>query len=95
MLLRRGLALLESGKDDQAIASFNVVIARNPKDAEALTKRGRAWASKKEYDKAIADYSAAIRLDPSDPRSGLLARMPGKGSGNSTRRSPIATKPFA
>jgi len=42
-------------------------ISLDPKSADALLRRAKAWNKKGEYDKAIADYSEVIRLAPQDP----------------------------
>ena len=44
------------------------------------------------YDKGIADFDEAIRLDPQDPAPLYYRGAAGGGSGNGTKRSPIATR---
>jgi tetratricopeptide (TPR) repeat protein len=63
---QRGLALLNRGNFDEAIAEYSTAISSDPSDAGALIGRGRAYAAKDQYDKAIADFDKAIRLAPQD-----------------------------
>ena len=63
----RGVANLDSGKVDLAIARFDSAIQMNPKDADAYNSRGGAYASKNEHDRAIASFDTAIRLRPNLP----------------------------
>ena len=50
--------------NDAAIRQFTSVIQKNPKDASAYAKRGKAHSGNKDYDKAMVDYDKAIQLDP-------------------------------
>ena len=52
--------------DDPTIKSLTSTIAANPKDANALYRRGQVYASKGAYAPAIKDFDAAIRLNPKD-----------------------------
>jgi tetratricopeptide (TPR) repeat protein len=61
-----GLAWLQKGDFDRAIASFDEAIRLDPEYSHAYTNRGVAWGEKGEYDRAIADYDQAIRLNPTE-----------------------------
>ena len=50
--------------NDAAIRQFTSALQKNPKDASAYAKRGKAYSGNKDYDKAMADYGKAIALDP-------------------------------
>jgi tetratricopeptide (TPR) repeat protein len=65
----RGIAALDRGEFDEAIASFNEAIRLDRTDVWAYHARGTAWYAKAEYRKAIADLSEAIRLDPACART--------------------------
>jgi tetratricopeptide (TPR) repeat protein len=63
-LYMRGVAWLQKGEPDNAIADFNECIRLDPTNHAAFNSRGIAWSRRKEYDKAIKDHDEAIRLDP-------------------------------
>jgi len=60
----RGVANLNKGDHDQAIANFTQAIQLNPKFAQAYYDRGRTYMKKGDSDRAIADYTKAIQLNP-------------------------------
>lgn len=72
--IRRGWRELDSGLNrsgdyakrdsDQAIASFNLALEKNPRSAEAYVGLASLWANKKDYEKAIKYLSKAIEIDP-------------------------------
>ena len=62
--IERGLAYLEEGQVDQAIANLNKAIELNPRDDIAYGIRGNAYVRKGQYDKAITDFNNAIKLNP-------------------------------
>jgi tetratricopeptide (TPR) repeat protein len=59
----RGLARLEIGEYDRAIADFNASIRLDPASASTFNNRGSAWYAKGDQDRAIADFDKAIQLD--------------------------------
>lgn len=44
---------MDDGNFDEAVKSFNEVIARNPKKKDIFKKRGRAFEKKGNFDEAI------------------------------------------
>ena len=61
--LERGIAYLDAGDLDLAIAAFTEALWADPEFAEAYYNRGNANRMKGEFEKAIADYTEAIWLD--------------------------------
>ena len=59
----RGLAELEAGDYDRAIADFDASIHLDPASASTFNNRGSAWYAKGNPDRAIADFDKAIQLD--------------------------------
>jgi eukaryotic-like serine/threonine-protein kinase len=59
-----GVALLDQGKPDAAIASFREALRLDPKFPFAHVNLGVALWAKSDLDGAIAAYREAIRLDP-------------------------------
>jgi tetratricopeptide (TPR) repeat protein len=68
-----GVTLSNAGKNDEAIAKFNEVIAMVPKCPECYTNIGANYAQKKDWAQAEASYKKAIEVDPnsSDAYNGL------------------------
>lgn len=62
--LSRGIAQVNDGNYDQAIAIFNQILRDNPSSSEALIGRGTAYAFERKLDVAIADFSKAILSNP-------------------------------
>jgi tetratricopeptide (TPR) repeat protein len=62
--IRRGLALTERGKLDEAMSDYNTGIDLDPNDALAYNNRAILWREKRDLDKAIADLTKAISIDP-------------------------------
>lgn len=60
----RGLAHLEKGEYDRAIADFDQSLGLDPTSAWTLNNRGMAWYAKADLDRAADDFDEAIRLDP-------------------------------
>lgn len=61
---RHRLAHARSDQYSLAVADYTKAIELDPKDADAVTNRGRAYYLLGEKDKAIADWRAALVLDP-------------------------------
>lgn len=62
--IRRGLALSERGKLDEAMSDYNTGIDLDPNDALAYNNRAILWREKRDLDKAIADLTKGISIDP-------------------------------
>lgn len=59
----RGIAYVNHGKYQEAIADFNEVLRRNPNDAGTFVNRGNAHRFLGQDQQAIEDYTQAIRID--------------------------------
>jgi len=59
-----GVELSNAGKNDEAIAKFNEVIATIPNCAECYANIGTVQTKAKKYDEAEAAYKKAIELKP-------------------------------
>jgi tetratricopeptide (TPR) repeat protein len=68
-----GVALSNAGKNDEAIAKFNEVIATVPKCPECYSNIGANYAQKKDWAQAEAAYKKAIEIEPNsaDAYNGL------------------------
>ena len=68
-----GVTLSNAGKNDEAIAKFNEVIAQVPKCPECYSNIGANYAQKKDWAQAEASYKKAIEVDPNaaDAYNGL------------------------
>jgi hypothetical protein len=62
----RGLAALNEGNLDAAIAEFTTAITDNPKDAFPYIRRGAAYEKKGDAASAIADYRKVLTLVDAD-----------------------------
>uniref|UniRef100_A0A0D6R5N2 Suppressor of RPS4-RLD 1 n=1 Tax=Araucaria cunninghamii TaxID=56994 RepID=A0A0D6R5N2_ARACU len=62
--LSRGIAQVNEGNYDQAIAIFNQILRDNPASPEALIGRGTAYAFQRKLETAISDFSKAIQSNP-------------------------------
>jgi len=63
---RRGVAHIEKGDCDAAIADFTKAIGFDPQHEHAWCNRGLAHLVKGDYKEALSDYNQALRLDPRD-----------------------------
>ncbi len=63
--IRRGIAYLNKGDLDRAIADYTVAVEVDSNSAQAYFDRGNIYLSKGDYDKAIADFTSAIQLNTS------------------------------
>ena len=52
----------------QAVEDFNVVVRKNPKNANAYFRRAFSLKALKRYDEAIDDFEKAKHLDPMNER---------------------------
>lgn len=59
-----GRALQREGRHEEAAAFYGGVLARRPKDADALRLRAEAHRCMGRYDLALADHDALVRLFP-------------------------------
>ena len=59
-----GIAAIELGDMDKAIADFTTSITANPNRREVYHRRALAYRSLERHEEAKADLDAAIRLDP-------------------------------
>jgi tetratricopeptide (TPR) repeat protein len=60
----QGLAQVQKGDSEAAIAEYDKSIMLDPDNADTFVNRGKARANKGALDAAIADYDKAISLDP-------------------------------
>ena len=70
---RRGIALIEQGRLQPAIADFDTAIMREPTDSRAFGYRGKAYFLNNDLDRALSDLDRAITLDRSNA-SALVTR---------------------
>ena len=70
---KEGVDLVNQGKDAEAIAKFQEVIASAPNCAECYSNIGTIQVREKKYDEAEQSYKKAIELKPdfADPYAGL------------------------
>ena len=78
----QGVAFMESGEYDQAIASFTEAIRFCSGSTRAYFARAHAYAEKGDHDRAIADCSIVIGLDPEHFRAYRLRALMHDQSGN-------------
>ena len=57
-------ALIQEGKDSDALPILNRYLQAHPSDARALVDRGDAYEDENKQEDAIADYTSAIGVNP-------------------------------
>jgi predicted O-linked N-acetylglucosamine transferase (SPINDLY family) len=62
--MSRGIALIELERRDEALASFDRVLAIEPANAHALNNRGFVLNALDRRDEALASYEQVLRIDP-------------------------------
>jgi tetratricopeptide (TPR) repeat protein len=62
--VERGLAHVEEGKAEEALAAFGEALRLDPNAAIVYFHRGQVHEKMKDLDRALSDYSQAIQLDP-------------------------------
>lgn len=65
--LMRGIARLETGNDEGALADISEAIRRNPRYVPALVRRAAILRARNQPDKALADVEQAIAADGKEP----------------------------
>jgi len=84
----KGIAYLNKGMLDEAIAEFKKAVEINPNSADAHTALGAAYANKGMPDKATAEYRKAIEINPNSAEAhyGLALSYYYKGGHDSAIR---------
>lgn len=67
--LNRGLAYLNKGDTDRAIADSTKASQLDPKYARPFINRGLAYLSKNDFDRAIANFTQVIKIDPKNVKA--------------------------
>jgi tetratricopeptide (TPR) repeat protein len=62
--INRGVALVENGELDQAIADLDKGIQLDPRSFWGFSYRGKAYLEKGDLDRASADFDEALKLSP-------------------------------
>lgn len=62
----RGVAYINKGQYDKALADFSRALEINSNYANIYYNRAYAYTNKDEHEKAISDYSEAIKINPRD-----------------------------
>src|SRR5262249_40868894 len=75
----RGIAFLDTGNAEAALADFNSALKMNPSFSYAYNNRGSILSDQGRYDEAMGDFDAAITNNPYladayDNRANALAR---------------------
>jgi len=68
----RGLALMNLGELDKALADYDKMIEIDPKNAEGYVRRGFLYVESGKTQEAIRDYEMFLRLDPSNKNAGMV-----------------------
>jgi tetratricopeptide (TPR) repeat protein len=69
-----GVATLQAGEPERAIAAFGKALAIQPGLASALANRGNAWLAKGDATQALADLDRAVALAPARLELALTLR---------------------
>jgi Flp pilus assembly protein TadD len=67
----RGAALIELGRHQEALESYEEALRLNPDLPEAWTGRGFALRELEGYKEALDSYNEALKLEPDDPETWL------------------------
>lgn len=59
-----GSAMLQCGREDEALEQFGLTLAARPDTAAAEANTGAVWLQRKEFARAIAHFRKAIAIDP-------------------------------
>lgn len=65
--LKPGLAYLDAGQSQRAIAFFDRVVESEPDNADAYFGRGLAYHDLERYQQAIADFDRVTEINPDHP----------------------------
>ena len=91
VLICLGNAFSGLGQGDDAIETYNRVLAMAPGNAEAITRRGEEFQRKGGLDRALLDYEHAGEMFPSSPfpilRQGEILALTGRPDEALTRFS--------
>jgi Flp pilus assembly protein TadD len=71
----RGLAALNEGNFDAAIAEFTAAIADDPKDTFSYIRRGTAYERKGDAASAVGDYRKVLKLVDADTGAEYAAKI--------------------
>jgi tetratricopeptide (TPR) repeat protein len=71
----RGLAALDGGDFEAAIAEFTAAIADDPKDTFSYIRRGTAYEKKGDAASAIGDYRKVLKLVDADTGAEYAAKI--------------------
>ena len=74
ILIDRGVVHMRRHEGDAAIADFDEVMRRNPRNAEARVNRGSALVQLQRYGPAIADLTEALGMGVSEPHKAYYNR---------------------
>jgi tetratricopeptide (TPR) repeat protein len=67
-LVGEGEAHLKAGRDDEALAAFDLALAKEPDNVPALAGRGEVHRRMRRFDRALEDLNRALQLQPSNTR---------------------------
>lgn len=74
VLINRGVLHLRRQEMDLALADFDLAVAEDPENAEALLNRGAALVQLRQYGPAIAALTQALGLGVTDPQKAYFNR---------------------